>query len=174
MLTLALLRHAKSSWDNPGQDDFERPLNERGIKAAPYAGKALAETGIQPGIVLCSSAARTRETLALAEPAMKFTRTPKIVVEDKLYLATPLELLEALHDIPDKQQCALVIGHNPGLHDLAVNLAAYGGAQALESLSVRFPTAAFVVLRIDRPRWSEVRPGDGELQVFWTPKKGAA
>lgn len=174
MLTLALLRHAKSSWDDPGQDDFDRPLNERGLKAAPCAGAALAQSGAKPTLVLCSSAARTRETLTLALANAALTPAPQVVFDDKLYLAAPVTLMELVRDLPPGQTSVLIVGHNPGLHFLAMTLAGNGPATALESLNVRFPTASLAVMRIDRSRWRDVRANDGKLQLFWTPKKGAA
>lgn len=173
MLTLALLRHAKSSWDDPARDDFLRVLNERGIKAAPLAGAALAEHGLKPSLILCSPAARTRETLKLAQPAMALAAAPETVFDEKLYLASPVTLMETVRDIPQERTTVLMIGHNPGLHTLALTLAGTGSDAALDSLSTRFPTAALAILTFKRARWRDVRPGDGKLELFWTPKGGS-
>lgn len=173
MLTLALLRHAKSSWDDPTWEDFDRPLNARGLKAAPAAGAALARADVNPSLILCSSAARTRETLKLAEPLIALDKEAQIVFDDKLYLASPVTLLEVVRDIPAQHSSVLVIGHNPGLHALAAMLAGTGSSQALESLTLRYPTAALAVLKINRSKWRDVRPGDGKLELFWTPKTGS-
>lgn len=172
MLTLALFRHAKSSWDTPTQDDFDRPLNERGLKAAPVAGAALAKAAVKPSLVLCSSAARTRETLKLAQPFIGLPKDAEIIFDDKLYLASPVTLMEAVRDIPAAHSSVLLVGHNPGLHALAATLAGKGANAALESLNLRYPTAALAVLKIDRAKWRDVRPGDGKLELFWTPKTG--
>jgi phosphohistidine phosphatase len=173
MLTLALLRHAKSSWDASAQDDFDRPLNERGVKAALAAGAAVAGAAVNPSLILCSPAARTRETLKLAQPHMALAKGAAVAFDDKLYLASPITLMEAVRDIPAPHTSVLVIGHNPGLHALAASLAGKGANNALESLSLRYPTAALAVLRINRPTWRDIRPGDGKLDLFWAPKKGA-
>ena len=172
MLTLALLRHAKSSWNDPTQEDFDRPLNERGLKAAPAAGAALVKLGIVPDLVLCSAAARTRETLLHVMAAMALPATPPTVVDEKLYLASPVTLLELIRDIPQGPTCVLLVGHNPGLHALALTLTGRGDPAARAALAVRYPTAALAVLKIDRDRWSGVRASDATLEAFWTPKKG--
>lgn len=172
MLTLALLRHAKSSWTDPTQDDYDRPLNERGIKAAPLAGAALAKAGFVPDLILCSSAVRTRETLALASPAMNLAGATKTVFDEKLYLASPVTMMEFVRDIPQGNTSALLVGHNPGIHALALTLAGKGSTPALESLNARYPTAAVAIFFIDRDRWRDVRSGDGKLELFWTPKMG--
>lgn len=172
MLTLALLRHAKSSWDDPAQEDFDRPLNERGLKAAPAAGAALVKLGIVPDLVLCSAAQRTRETLKHVMAAMALPTPPKTVIDEKLYLASPVTLLELIRDIPEGRSCVLLIGHNPGLHALALTLTGRGDPVARAAMAVRYPTAALAVLKIDRDRWSGVRASDATLEAFWTPKKG--
>ncbi|MHA1180671.1 MAG: SixA phosphatase family protein, partial [Alphaproteobacteria bacterium] len=98
MLTLSLLRHAKSSWDEPGLSDHERPLAKRGQKAAPKVGAALAGMGVQPDLVLCSSAARTRETLSLV--LQKFPAPPpQVVYEESIYMATPAALLMRIRSV---------------------------------------------------------------------------
>src|SRR5680860_1281140 len=97
MLTLSLLRHAKSSWKNPSLPDRERPLSTRGMADAPVMGRAMTEHGIDPELVLCSSGRRTVDTLALVLPELKVE--PKVVYEDALYHASPAEMLEMLRPI---------------------------------------------------------------------------
>lgn len=172
MLTLALLRHAKSSWDNPSQEDFDRPLNERGLKAAPAAGAALVKLSLKPDLILCSAAARTRQTLKYVLASLAPPVPPATVIDEKLYLAGPVTLLEFLRDIPEGPTSVLVVGHNPGLHALALTLTGGGDPVARAALAVRYPTAALAILKIDRDRWRDLRPSDGKLEAFWTPKKG--
>lgn len=173
MLTLALLRHAKSSWDDPAEDDFDRGLNARGKSAAPEAGKVIAGLCFVPSLILCSSARRTRETLDLALPALKASGAePQVVFDDKLYLASQVTLLEIVRDIAEAHTRVLVIGHNPGLHALAMLLAGHGEATAIEALSDRFPTCALALMTFGRERWRDVRPREGTLEAFWTPKQG--
>jgi len=114
MKRLYLLRHAKSSWDDEGLADHDRPLSGRGRRAADAIGRHLRAEGIEPELVLCSSAARTRETLARIGLSG--------VVERDLYGASADELLARVRDVPPGVDSVLLIGHNPGIHDLALAL----------------------------------------------------
>jgi phosphohistidine phosphatase len=171
MLTLALLRHAKSSWDDPADDDFARPLNTRGLANAPVAGKTLATLGFNPDLVVCSPAQRTRQTLDLALPAMAMETMPEVKHDDRVYLASPSTLIEVVRDIPADYKRVLVIGHNPGLHELAVTLAGAGEIGLIEALQDRFATSAIALLTFTRSRWRDIRAGDGRLEAFVTVKK---
>ena len=171
MLTLALLRHAKSSWDNPGADDFSRPLNARGLHAAPEAGRALRELGFVPSLVLCSPAQRTRETLGLALPQMELAHAPEIVLDDKLYLAAPAEMLKLIKTVSANHASLLAVGHNPGMHNLADALAGPGPEALNEKLAEKFPTAAIAVFTFNKKSWRDIGPRTGRLTAFWTPKK---
>ena len=172
MLKLVILRHAKSSWDDPAEDDFDRPLNARGRKAAPEAGEMLRAMKIAPDLILCSPAKRTRETLDLALPEIVSAKKPKITYDERLYLATAPALLECLRDTGHDAASIVLIGHNPGLHSLAVALAGTGEQELLAEMSEKFPTAAIAVLSFDGSEWRKVTPGSGQLQAFWTPMKG--
>lgn len=172
MLTLTILRHAKSSWDDPAEDDFDRPLNARGRKTAPEAGEMLRSLQIAPDLILCSPAKRTRETLDLALPAIGGGKTPKITYDERLYLATAPALLDCLRDTGRDTASIVLIGHNPGLHSLALALAGKGEPELLAEMSEKFPTAAIAVLSFDGREWRKVTAGSGRLQAFWTPKKG--
>ncbi len=169
MLTLSLLRHAKSSWDDPRLDDHERPLTKRGIKDAPRIATWLADHDLRPDLVLCSSAMRTRATLALllsawAEPP------PDSRVEDALYLADPARLLAVVHTASPGARQVLVIAHNPGLHALALELTGGGQRKAVAGLAAGFPTSALAVLTFEAKDWSEVHRGAGRLEHFVTPR----
>jgi phosphohistidine phosphatase len=137
MLTLYLLRHAKSSWDDPGLADHDRPLAPRGLRNAEALAAHLRAAGIVPGLVLCSTAQRARETLAAVLPA--FDGETEILVERRLYGASAGALLERLHAVPEAVGSTMVVAHNPGLEELASRLA---GDAAPE----RLPTAALVEL----------------------------
>src|SRR5262245_23008202 len=117
MLTLSLLRHAKSSWADPRLKDFERPLNERGEEAAPRMGAFMARRGIAPELILCSTAVRARQTLEFVRPHLR--GNPKVVYEDTLYLASPSVMLKHIGKVPAKVHHAMLVGHDPGLHTLA-------------------------------------------------------
>lgn len=172
MLTLALLRHAKSSWDDPTQDDFHRTLNARGQRTAPEVGRWLAAHDVSPDFVLCSTATRTRATLALLLPQLN-APPPRVRYMDELYLAAPRELLATIQAAPSACRRLLLIGHNPGLHGLAVQLAGSGKREELGALRVKYPTAALSVLHFDVRHWSEVVPGGGVLAHFVIPRRAA-
>jgi phosphohistidine phosphatase len=164
--TLYLLRHAKSSWADTGLADHDRPLAPRGRRAAQKMAKHLRRQSVSPETVLCSSAKRSRETLALIAPALG--RTTKIQVEDELYAAPAEALLQRLRRIPDLTASVMLIGHNPGLQDLALTLAGHGAK--LDSVTEGFPTAALVTLRSPIASWSELGPGEAELVDFVVPR----
>lgn len=163
--TLYLLRHAKSSWDDPTLPDRERPLAPRGRRDAKRIAKHLVRLEIEPELVLCSSAERTRETLELLRPALG----ANVLVEDELYAASSDELLERVRLVPESAASAMLIGHNPGLQQLAVTLASAGAD--LGRLQAKFPTAALATLTLaDRP-WSRLEPADAELAAYVVPKE---
>lgn len=167
MVTLSLFRHAKSSWDNPALADFERPLAVRGEKAASRMGRYMADEGLEPELVLCSSAVRARQTLELA--AAGWRGTPEIRYEDGLYHAGSADMLEILRELPESCAHAMLIGHNPGFHALALELAAKGAPELFAAMASKFPTGALAVIAFD-DGWSGVGPGKGTLLRIVTPK----
>ena len=168
MLTLSLLRHAKSSWDSPGLDDFDRPLARRGEEAAPRMGAYMKKHRIAPQLILCSTAARTRQTLDLVLPHL--AGPPAVAYEDALYLAAAKALLARVRKIDPKVTHALLVGHDPGMHELAVDLAATGDAEALAALARKFPTAGLAVIGFKASAWSTIASRKGRLELFVTPK----
>ena len=170
MRTLLLMRHAKSSWGEPGLDDHERPLNKRGTRDAARVGGYLAEHDLRPDFVLCSDAVRTRATLTLLLAAMGGAQ-PKVLFEPRLYLAEPPAILEVLSRVERAVRCCLVVGHNPGTHALALGLVADGDGDSLTELAMKFPTAALAVIDLDARDWNDLEPGAGRLRAFVTPKQ---
>ncbi len=168
MLTLSLLRHAKSSWDDGSLEDFERPLAKRGESAAPRMGAFMAEQGLAPQLILCSPAVRARQTLDLVLPHL--AGGPTVVYEDNFYLAAPSVLLARLRKIEGKVSHVMIVGHDPGMQGLAVELAGDGDAGMLQALAVKFPTAGLAVIRFKARSWAKVGPGRGRLELFTTPK----
>lgn len=164
--TIHLLRHAKSSWSDTGVADHDRPLAPRGQRDARRLAKHLGQHGVAPALVLCSSARRSRDTLELI--ARSLPRKTKILVEDELYAAPAEALLQRLGRIPDVLPSALLIGHNPGLQDLALTLAGHG--PGLDRLRESFPTCALVAMHIPAPTWRELMPGTAELIDYVTPR----
>lgn len=168
MSTLFLLRHAKSSWDDPALPDHDRPLAPRGIKAARRMAGHMQSEGISPELVLCSSARRTRDTLALLEPALG--RTVAVEIEDELYGAGPSDLIERLRRVDAELDAVMMIGHNPGLQDLAIELAGGGEAEALEELHEKFPTAALATLELTGS-WAALAPGAATMTGLVLPRR---
>jgi phosphohistidine phosphatase len=164
--TIYLLRHAKSSWDDPGLPDHERPLAPRGRRAGKQMAEHLRETGVAPELVLCSSAVRTRQTLDLIRAALGDTA---VEVEDGLYGAGSDDLLDRLRSLPDSTSSVLLLGHNPGLEQLALLLA--GSGDELDRLQAKFPTGALATIAVPPAPWSSLNEGDGELTAFVVPKQ---
>ena len=166
MHILYLLRHAKSSWSDPTLDDHERPLAPRGRRDTKRVAEHLVRLGIEPELVLCSSAERTRETLELIRPAI----APSTVkLEAGLYAATANELLGRLRAVPEQVISVLLIGHNPGLQDLALLIAS--ACSELERIETKFPTAALATLTLPRVTWSRLSEGDAVLTAFVVPSQ---
>jgi phosphohistidine phosphatase len=163
--TLYLLRHAKSSWDDPSLPDDERPLAPRGRRDGKRIAEHLRRLEIEPELVLCSSAARTRETLELVRPALGGAT---VLVEDELYAASSDQLLARVRQVPDAVASVLVIGHNPGLERLGLALASTG--DELERLEEKFPTGALATLEL-ADGWSRAAPGGATLTAYVVPKQ---
>ena len=170
MRNLLLLRHAKSSWDDSALDDFERPLSQRGRETAPLMANYMASHNLQPDYVLCSSAVRTQQTLSLVLPAFG-PRPPAVVYDDALYLASATALLTRLRRVQPKWRRVLIVGHNPGLHDLALHMISRRDDDLHAALASKFATAALAVQAFDVAAWHDVAPHSGELTHFMTPSR---
>jgi phosphohistidine phosphatase len=168
MLTLSLLRHAKSSWSNPTLPDRERPLATRGVADAPLMGKAMAERGIDPELVLCSSARRTRDTLDLVLPELRVE--PKVVYVDTLYHASPEQMLEMLHGIQPGANRVMLVGHNPEIQAFALDLVGSGPKHFRDRLRTKYPTAGLAVINFVSGLWKSVTVHSGTLNLFLSPK----
>jgi phosphohistidine phosphatase len=163
---LYLLRHAKSSWDDPSIDDHDRPLAPRGRRAADRIAEYATKRGIRPNLILCSSAMRARQTLERIAPNLG--QDAEIHIERSLYGATEDRLLELLHGIPDVVASVMMIGHNPGVQDLALLLTSGGTLRA--RLEGKFPTAGLATLAFRGIGWENLDRGSGELVDFVVPK----
>lgn len=161
MPRLVLIRHAKSSWTDPNLTDFERPLNQRGLRDAPEMGQRLACNGFSPSLVLVSTAVRAQETAAHLLTAAGVDEH-KVMTDPALYGATLGDLLAIVNALDDKDACVAVVGHNPGMSYLAGYLS--------QTPIGELPTAAVVTLDFDC-RWSEVLERTGTLIDFDFPKK---
>jgi phosphohistidine phosphatase len=161
---LYLLRHAKSSWDDPGIEDHERPLAPRGRRAAGVLAGHVRSAGIVPELVLCSSARRTRETLEVVDPPGEWQ------IESGLYAASPGTVLARLQSVPDGVRSAMVIGHNPTMQVLVLRLAAAASEADLEEVQRKFPTGALATLTFEGA-WSELAPGRARLAAYVRPRQ---
>ncbi|MDD3446933.1 MAG: histidine phosphatase family protein [Zavarzinia sp.] len=168
MKTIILLRHAKSSWDDSSVDDHDRPLNQRGERAASLVAAFIRQEGLLPDVILCSSARRTRETLARLH-AQVGDDMPALIERD-LYLAPADRLLERLRRLGEDASSVLLIGHNPGLEDLAATLVAPSGNAFEAKMAAKFPTAGLAVIRSGAGRWGGLKRRDARLDLFVIPK----
>jgi phosphohistidine phosphatase len=169
MLTLLLLRHAKSSWDDPQLDDHDRPLAKRGVRDAARIGSYIMEHDLTPDLVLCSDAVRTRATLTLVLSRLG-TATPLIAYDRALYLAEPAGILGRIAEVDASSSRVMVIWHNPGMHALALGLTGAGSSKSLSQLALRFPTAALAVIEFDVGGWDRVKARQGTLRAYVSPK----
>ncbi|MGE5476195.1 MAG: SixA phosphatase family protein [Bacteroidales bacterium] len=167
MRQLFLLRHAKSSWDEAGLDDFDRPLNNRGRRAARAMAAYLRQQDLRPALVLCSAARRTRETYDILEPSLEGI---PVSFEAELYEAAKHDLLERLRRLDDHLDSVLLIGHNPGLERLAGALAGgHGEAKALARLADKYPTGTLAVLETGTAHWGALEDAGCRLTRFIRP-----
>lgn len=167
-LTLLLFRHAKSSWSEPDLDDFDRPLNGRGQRAAPVVGEWLKDEDLVPDLVLVSGARRARDTWTLVAPAIE--GAVPVRIDNSLYMAEPGLILDRIRSTGPDVRRLMVIGHNPGLESLARGLVQEGRKKQLKRMYDKFPTGAVAVIDFSVDDWSRVEPGTGTLRAFVRPK----
>jgi phosphohistidine phosphatase len=160
---LYLLRHAKSSWDGPDLDDHARPLSPRGERAAQDMAAHLQREGIQPELVLCSTAMRARQTVEA------LSLRGEVHYEDVLYGASAADLLSRLREIPGAVGSAMLVGHNPGIQELAVLFAGKGDPGLTGRVRVKLPTGALVKLAFDGP-WASLAEGVATLEALVVPR----
>jgi phosphohistidine phosphatase len=166
MKTLTLLRHAKSGWDDAVPRDFDRPLNPKGRRAAQVMGRFLKTQGAAFDHVLASPALRVVETLVEVEYGYGRALTP--AWDKRVYLASAATLLDLIRDLPEQAGTALVVGHNPGLEDLVLDLVADGG-DLREAVEAKYPTAAVATMTWDGA-WADLRSGAATLGAFTRPR----
>jgi phosphohistidine phosphatase len=167
MKSLYLLRHAKSSWKDPGLNDHDRPLSKRGRHAAKMMARYFRQSKIAPDFVISSTALRAQETLHPIVKAAK--KPPKVVLKREIYRGTQQALWEQLWGLPDSAKSVLLIGHNPALEDLAQELAQAEADKLLPSAGEKFPTCAMASFRFDGG-WKTLKPHVAVLASFITPK----
>lgn len=168
MKRLCLLRHAKSDWSDPANDDFDRPLNARGTKAADFMAGYIAASPYRPDAILCSTAARAAAT---CEPLCKaLGRKVPVIYRDELYHAMPEVMLEEIRGAPDEAETLLVVAHNPGLVLLAMALAEDPEEETALRVAHGVPTGGFIVFEFDAGRWADIEEGGGRTVFFGRPR----
>lgn len=162
MKTVYLVRHAKSSWKDASLDDFDRPLNKRGERDAPFMGELLKKNGIKPDVILSSPANRAITTAKIIAKEMGYPE--KAIVEDKtVYLATAGELLSIIQDLDDKVNSVMIFGHNPGLTTFGNYLG--------DKYNDNIPTCAITGIELNIDDWDDARPDVGKTFLYEYPKK---
>ncbi len=163
-----LLRHAKSSWDEPELLDHERPLAKRGRKAVVLLREHFRDSGVAPDLVLCSSAVRAMQTLEGVREGLP--PQARVEVEAGLYAAGAGSLLERLRSLPDEVGSVMLVGHNPGLEDLAAELMGGGDPDARAALAAKYPTGGLATLAFEGA-WRDLGPGGATLEAFAVPRR---
>lgn len=166
MLRLILVRHAKSAWDDPGLSDFDRPLAMRGIEAAAWIGDTLAQRGLLPDRIVCSTSRRTRETLELALVRLPANWRTDVVLSDAVYDRRDHDYLGLLAEQGGEAKVLMLIGHNSATEQTALSLAGQGEAIG------NFPTGGIAVIDFEAAGWSDLVRGSGRLIHFLRPPRG--
>jgi phosphohistidine phosphatase len=167
MRRLLILRHAKTERAEPGQRDRDRKLTARGRADAPVIGAYMVRHRLVPDLALVSPAIRAAETWALV--AARFAKAPRVVNEERIYNASPETLIGLIRETREARNL-LVVGHNPGLHDLAVQLIASGEVEAREHVNEKLPTCGLVVIEFPFDDWSRLHTSSGRLERFVSPR----
>jgi phosphohistidine phosphatase len=162
MKTLYLVRHAKSSWKYPNLDDFERPLNKRGRKNAPFMGKLLKKLKVAPDLVISSPANRAATTARIIAAAINYP-LESILYSETIYNFSENILIHVVKQIDDAVNKAMVVGHNPAINGLAN----YIGDQAISNI----PTCGVFCVELDISSWAKIGEHCGKLKFFEFPKK---
>jgi phosphohistidine phosphatase len=153
------MRHAKSSWENPTWSDFERPLNQRGLKAAPFMGSLIYRENLQPALIISSPAKRAKQTAVLVKETAQIGKPIKF--EDKIYEASANTLLYLASEFADDFETILLVGHNPGMEDFI---------RLLTGNYCRMPTAALAKILLNLESWKEIRMNCGFLETVFRPR----
>ena len=161
MKELILIRHAKSSWSNPLLEDFERPLNKRGAKNAPFMAKVLKQKEVNPDLIISSPSKRTKQTLDFF--IKEFDYKGEIIFEESIYEGPYINILKVVKNIDDKHKTIFLFGHNPGLNDLADFL--------LGRFEENIPTCGVLKIDFDTNYWKNISKDNSKLIFFNFPKK---
>src|SRR5829696_5603095 len=155
MKTLFVLRHAKSSWENPDWSDFERPLNSRGLDAARFIGSLIYERKLAPQIIVSSPAKRAKQTAVLVKEIAEISKP--VAFDERIYEASPLTLFNLIREFDEKWESVLVVGHNPGFENLV---------RLLTGETVQIPTAALAKISLHIEKWSDLGTNSNNLEFL--------
>lgn len=168
MKTISLLRHAKSSWDDPVERDFDRPLNPRGHRAAEAMGRYLREMDLRFDTVVASPAARVIETLDGIEAGAG--RRLGATFDRRIYMASAMTLLDLVQETDEASQSILLVGHNPGLEDLIFMLTPNDGSPLRRQVDLKYPTATLAEMQFGVDRWEDITERSGTLTRLVMPR----
>ena len=160
MKTLFVLRHAKSSWDNPDWSDFERPLNSRGLDAARFIGELIYDRDLEPQVIVSSPAKRAKQTAVLVKELGGVAEP--VIFDERIYDASPLTLFNLIREFDDKYASVLIVGHNPGFENIV---------RMLTGESVSMPTAALAKINLGAEKWSDLETESNKLEFLIRPKE---
>lgn len=170
--TIYLLRHAKSSWRDGSLSDFDRPLNKRGLRARDTMAQHMRNRGYRPDVIICSPARRATMTFEAIRPVVGDACA--VDFDEGLYMGDPKALAHRIERVDDGARSVMLIGHNPGMHMLALALAEPSSTPAFNGLQFKFPTAALCVLRAQRRSWNALEAKSHQLVEFALPRELAA
>jgi phosphohistidine phosphatase len=168
MLRLMLLRHSKAERAQGGERDHERRLAKRGRHDAPVVGAYMKKHGYRPDLAVVSTSKRTRETWGLVAEALD--GKTKVDFEDRIYESTPADILKVVQETGKRIGTLLIVGHNPSLHELALQLIATGDIEARQRLQEGFPTSALAVIEFALENWERLHAHSGRLEHYVTPR----
>lgn len=169
MKTLTLLRHAKSSWDDLVQRDFDRPLNGRGCRAGACIGTYIRDHDLHFDAIIASPAMRVRETIASVEEGCG-RPLGHVTYDEAIYMASADTLLDLVRRTPDEQARLFLIGHNPGLEDLVLDLTPKDAGGLRDEVEIKYPTATLAELVFDADHWADLKKGTARLTRFVRPR----
>lgn len=164
---LYILRHAKAEGGGANQEDHERGLVERGVEAALAIGEYMQQHAMVPDKILCSTAVRAKETLRYVDQQQ--TSSTPVEYLEKLYMASANEMLGIVSKVSDDVRSLMLVGHNPGMHQLCLKLAAHGDEASLDTLHIKYPTCTLTAISF-AGSWSDIAQVQGMLKCFVTPK----
>jgi phosphohistidine phosphatase len=160
MKTLFVLRHAKSSWDNPDWADFERPLNSSGLDAARFIGTLIYDRELEPQTIISSPAKRAKQTAVLVKELAEISKS--VIFDERIYEASPLTLFNLIREFDEKWESVLIVGHNPGFENLV---------RLLTGETVQMPTAALAKISLHIEKWSDLGTNSNNLEFLIRPKE---